>query len=72
MLCMKRGESIDHLFFHCSLTMGLWHRLFGLGKLDCPPKSICDMMTITYKRMGNSNKGLVLWQNACLALIWVV
>ena len=22
-LCMKHGESIDHLFLHCPLTMGL-------------------------------------------------
>ncbi|RVW39538.1 putative ribonuclease H protein [Vitis vinifera] len=25
-LCMKHGESADHLFLHCSLTIGLWHR----------------------------------------------
>ena len=30
------------------------------------------MITIANKGMGNSNGGLVLWQNACLALIWVV
>ena len=29
-LCMKLGESADHLFLHCSLTIGLWHRLFQL------------------------------------------
>ena len=27
-LCIKHGESADHLFLHCSLTIGLWHRLF--------------------------------------------
>ena len=27
-LCMKHGESADHLFLHYSLTMGLWHILF--------------------------------------------
>ncbi|RVW23992.1 hypothetical protein CK203_092068 [Vitis vinifera] len=25
-LCMKHEESVDHLFLHCSLTIGLWHR----------------------------------------------
>ena len=29
-MCMKHGESADHLFLHCSLTIGLWHRLFQL------------------------------------------
>ena len=33
-LCMKHGESVDNLFLHCSLTMGLWHRLFQLAKMD--------------------------------------
>ncbi|KAJ9703126.1 hypothetical protein PVL29_004763 [Vitis rotundifolia] len=33
-LCMKHGESADHLFLHCSLTIGLWHKLFQLAKMD--------------------------------------
>ncbi|KAL6323572.1 hypothetical protein AAG906_039157 [Vitis piasezkii] len=33
-LCIKHGESADHLFLHCSLTIGLWHRLFQLAKMD--------------------------------------
>ena len=61
MLCMERGELVDHLFLHCSLTIGLWHKLFGLGKLDrVSPRSISDMMTIAYKGLGNSTRGLVL------------
>ena len=30
------------------------------------------MMTITYKGLGSPRRGLVLWQIACVALIWVV
>ncbi|RVW26228.1 Transposon TX1 uncharacterized 149 kDa protein [Vitis vinifera] len=72
-LCMEQGESADHLFLHCSVTLGLWHRLFQLAKMDwVPPKSISDMMFINYKGFGKSKRGLVLWQNACIALIWVV
>ena len=37
-----------------------------------PPRSISDMMSINYKGLGNSKGGMVLWQNACIALIWVV
>ncbi|RVW59655.1 putative ribonuclease H protein [Vitis vinifera] len=33
-LCMEQGESADHLFLHCSVTLGLWHRLFQLAKMD--------------------------------------
>ena len=61
MLCMERGESIDHFFLHCSLTFGLWHELFRLTKLDwVPPRSTCGMMTIAYKGLGSSSRGLVL------------
>ncbi|RVW24904.1 putative ribonuclease H protein [Vitis vinifera] len=39
-LCMKHEESADHLFLHCSLTIGLWHRLFQLVKMDwVPPRT---------------------------------
>ena len=38
-LCIKYGEPTYHLFLHCPLTMGLWHKLFsnsqdGLGPLE--------------------------------------
>ena len=72
-LCMKHGESTDHLFLHCSLTMGLWHRLFQLAKMDwVPPRSIFDMLSINYNGFGLSKRGIVLWQTVCIALIWVV
>ena len=72
-LCMKYGESVDHLFLHCPLTLGLWYRLFRLTKMDLTPsKSICDTMTITYKGLGSSRRGLVLRQATCLAWICVM
>ena len=72
-LCMKKGESTNHFFLHCSLTMGLWHILFQLAKMDwVPSRSISDMMFINYKGFGISKRGIVLWQNVCIALIWVV
>ena len=58
-LCIKQGESTDHL--HCSVSLGLWHKLFQLAKMDwVPPRSISDMMSIDYKGFGNSKRGVVL------------
>ena len=37
-----------------------------------PPRNISDMMSIIYKGFGLSKRGIVLWQTACIALIWVV
>ncbi|RVW40358.1 hypothetical protein CK203_092445 [Vitis vinifera] len=68
----KHGESADHLFLHCSLTIGLWHKLFQLAEMDwVPPRSIYDMMFIKFKGFGNSKRGIVLWQAASIALIRV-
>ena len=72
-LCIKHGESADHLFLRCYLTMGLWHRLFQIAKMDwVPPRSISNLITINYKGFGKSKRSIVLWQTACIALIWVV
>ncbi|RVW47665.1 Protein PIR [Vitis vinifera] len=44
-----------------------------LAKMDwVPPRSISDMLSITYSGFGLSRRGIVLWQAACIALIWVV
>ena len=57
-LCMKQGELADHLFLHCFVSSGLWHKLFQLAKMDwVPPRSISDMMSINYKGFGNSKRG---------------
>ena len=72
-LCMKHGETVYHLFLHCSLTMGLWHRLFQLAKMDwVPPRSIFDRISTNFNGFGFSKREIVLWQAACIALIWVV
>ncbi|RVX15154.1 hypothetical protein CK203_007826 [Vitis vinifera] len=61
-LCMEQGESADNLFLHCSMSLGLWHKLFQLAKMDwVPPRSISDIIFINYKGFGKSKRGLVLW-----------
>ena len=30
------------------------------------------MMSISYRGLGNTSRGKVLWKLACLALMWVV
>ena len=65
---MKHGELVDHHFLHCPLTMGLWYKLFRLAKMDwVPPQSICDMITLSFKGLGSSMRGLILWQTDCIA-----
>ncbi|RVW28267.1 Retrovirus-related Pol polyprotein from transposon RE1 [Vitis vinifera] len=44
--------------------------LVAHGKV--PPRSLEDMLVITFKGLGNSLRGKTLWQIACLTLIWMV
>ncbi|RVX05721.1 Transposon TX1 uncharacterized 149 kDa protein [Vitis vinifera] len=49
-LCKGNGESIDHLFLHCPVTIGLWNKLFKLaGLVWVPPRSFEDMLVIAFK-----------------------
>ena len=71
--CMENGEIVNHIFLHSPLSLGLWYILFSLAHVDwVPPKSICDMIIISYRGLGSTNRGTVLWQFTCLALMWVV
>ncbi|RVW27333.1 hypothetical protein CK203_116836 [Vitis vinifera] len=62
-------SSFPTLFF----DDGVVAQIIQLAKMDwVPPRSISDMMSINYKGFGLSKRGIVLWQAACIALIWVV
>ena len=54
-LCKGNGELINHLFLHCPVINGLWHKLFNLAGLAwVSPRSIEDMLIIAFKGLGNS------------------
>ena len=70
---MESGKIVDHIFLYCPLILGLWHRLFSLVHVDwVPPRSICNIMNVSYRGLGNTNTGKVLWKLVCLALMWIV
>lgn len=55
------------------MTLELWHKIFGLTRLDwVPPISIIDMLTISFKSLSIIIRDKVLWQIVCLTLIWIV
>ena len=73
LLCMESGKIVDHIFLYCPLILGLWHRLFSLVHVDwVPPRSICNIMNVSYRGLGNTNTGKVLWKLVCLALMWIM
>ena len=57
---------MDHFFFTLFDAMTLWHKLFNLVKLDWVLlRSICNMMTISFKGLGSTCGGKTLWKIAC-------
>lgn len=44
-LCQKEGESVDHLFFHCSFTREIWCKMWEKWKINwVMKKSIKDII----------------------------
>ena len=72
-LCKGSGELVDHLFLHCPITLGLWHKLFRATNLEWVPlRNIGDIFIISFKGLGKSIKGKTLWHIACLIVLWIV
>ena len=52
-LCKGNGESIDHLFLYCPVTIGLRHKLFNLVRLVwVPPRSLRTCWLLLLKAWG--------------------
>ena len=72
LLCMESGEMVDHIFFTLPIEFGVMTQTIQFSSYGLVhPRSICDMMSISYRGLGNTNDGKVLWKFACLALMWV-
>ena len=73
LLCVESSEVVDHIFFTLPIKFGAMAQTIQLGSYGLvPPRSICNMMSISYKGLGNMSRGKVLWKLAFLALMWVV
>ena len=66
----KFPSNISWYFFKIQPLIFPW---FQLAKKDwVPPMSISDMLSINYNGFDLSKRWTVLWQTACIAIIWVV
>ena len=69
--CVRRlGKQWIIFFFNCPIALILWHKLFGLARIDlAPPQSVVEMLTIFYWIFGGLLRGESLWHIANLTLI---
>ena len=54
------------------ISTKIWLDGKKLNLINCTKISKSFVMTINYKGFGKSKRDIVLWQTACIALIWVV
>ena len=69
-MCKKDGETIDHLFLHCSLAYDLWSFVFSLfGVHWVMPRKVLDLLSCwqgSFRREQNSE----IWAVIPHCLMW--
>uniref|UniRef100_A0A2N9I8R0 Reverse transcriptase zinc-binding domain-containing protein n=1 Tax=Fagus sylvatica TaxID=28930 RepID=A0A2N9I8R0_FAGSY len=66
-MCKRSGESVDHLFLHCSVAMELWSLVFGMQWVM--PRTVLDLFGAWLGKMGQHGSILV-WKMVPHCLVW--
>jgi hypothetical protein len=69
-MCLREGESVDHLFLHCSMAADLWSLVFGLfGVQWVMPRSVLDLFSCWLGQLGRHDHALV-WKMIPHCVLW--
>ena len=69
-LCQRDGESVDHLFLHCSMASDMWAMVFGMfGVQWVMPKSIMDLFSC-WMGWFRRHDSVLVWKMIPHCLIW--
>jgi hypothetical protein len=69
-LCQSDGESVDHLFLHCSMATDMWSMVFGLFGVEwVMPRTVMDLFSCWMGQLGQHDSVLV-WKMVPHCLIW--
>ena len=69
-MCKCNGESVDHLFLHCSVAMDLWAMVFGLfGVSWVMPQSVMGLLACWQGSFGRHRNGYI-WLMVPHCLLW--
>ncbi|XP_040371882.1 uncharacterized protein LOC112192237 isoform X2 [Rosa chinensis] len=72
-LCRNHGESADHVFVHCDVTISLWKKLFREARVDWTnPLQRSELLREKPLAFGKGKKAKTLWGCGVLAVCWVV
>ena len=71
-MCKRSGESVDHLFLHCSVAMELWSMVFGMfGVHWVMPCTVMDLFC-TWLGQRGQHSSLVFWKMIPHCLVWCI
>lgn len=72
-MCKGVEESIDYLFLHCPLVIGLWQKPFQHAN-ECwvALASAISMFETHFHEFGLGDKAVTLWNCARLLVFWAV
>ena len=71
-LCKGEGESVNHLFLHCSVARGLWASLFCIMNLSwVMPGRVIEVLRCWKKKFDNPI-ALAVWRMIPLAVWWIL
>jgi hypothetical protein len=69
-MCKRNGESVDHLFLHCSVARDMWSMVLGMfGVHWVMPRSVLDLFSCWMGRLGR-NDSVLVWKMILHCLIW--
>lgn len=69
-MCKSNGESVDHLFLHCSVAMDFWYMVLGLfGVSWVMPQSILGLLACWQDRLGR-HRNSHIWLIVPHCLMW--
>jgi hypothetical protein len=69
-MCKVDGESVDHLFLHCSMARDLWDMVFSLFGIQwVMPRRVVDLLACWQGRLGQ-HRNCVIWRAIPHCLMW--
>ena len=71
-MCKINGESIDHLFIHCSIDFDLWSMVFTLFGIHwVMSKTVVDLLACWQGKLGR-HRNSAIWMAMPHCLMWCI
>ena len=72
--CKREGESVDHLFIHCSFSLNIWWKALQVFGLSWVAHGSCYglLSRQTGFIKGKDKKKKIIWNHILFAILWAI